>query len=113
MARTVAEPENEILRTDFSGTIWFGATLIATSITLAGLLASGWRPHDLSSDAAIAWWLGGALVVVGMAALAYAGCPVQGSSVQTDDRVKTIAIRVGLVVYALGSLTALAAVLLG
>jgi hypothetical protein len=110
MTRNVEDPVEEVLRTDFSGTIWFGATLLSSSIVIAGLLMSGWRPADLGPAAGV-WWFGAALTTIGTAGLAYAGCPVQGPNLQFDDRTKTIAIRAGLLVFAVGAIISLIAVL--
>lgn len=106
-------PHAEVKRIGFSGTIWFAATLIGAAVPLAGLLASGWRPRDLVDPAAVAWWLGVAMIALGIAALAWAGCPVVGGPLEQDDRVKSVSIRTGLVLFAAGSIASLVAVLVG
>jgi hypothetical protein len=102
---------DEVKRIGFSGTIWFGATAIAAAIPLGALLSAGWRPADLPEGAAIAWWFGTALVTLGIASLAYAGCPVIGGTLEHDDRIKSIAVRLGLALYGIGAVAALLAVL--
>jgi hypothetical protein len=111
-AESPRTPTAELQRIDFSGTIWFGSTLVAASLTLAGLLAAGWRPSQLAGDAAPAFWIGGILAVLGIAVLAYAGCPVIGPSLTFDDRTKSIAIRAGLAAFGVGGVAVLLAVLL-
>jgi hypothetical protein len=103
---------DEVQRIDFSGTIWFGATLIASALPLAALLGSGWRPADLPFAAAVPWWVGSALVMLGVATIAWAGCPVIGGTLDHDDRVKSIAIRAGLSAFGIGAVMALLALLL-
>jgi hypothetical protein len=94
----------ELRRIDFTGTMWFGAALIGTSIPLAGLLSSGWRPSDLpDGPATVLWWLGAALSVLGMAGLAWAGCPVFAFPLDQTDRQKAFTIRAGLGAYAVGA----------
>jgi hypothetical protein len=102
----------EVQRIDFTGTIWFGATLIATAIPLGGLLASGWRPSALGDGLVELWWVGAALMVVGMAGLVWAGCPVAGFPLPVADRQKAITIRAGIVLYGVGAVAAVLAVLL-
>ena len=114
--RTRAEefrsPVEEVQRIDFSGTIWFGSTLIASAVTLTGLLEAGWRPADLPMGNAVAWWVGAALAVIGIAGIAWAGCPVNGPNLDWDDKAKSIAIRASLGTFAVGSVIALLGVLL-
>jgi hypothetical protein len=109
---TQASTAAEVQRIDFTGTIWFGAALIATSIPLGGLLASGWRPGDLADGMVEVWWFGVLLMVVGMAGLVWAGCPVAGFPLPIADRQKAITIRAGIVSYSVGAVAAVFAVLL-
>jgi hypothetical protein len=102
----------ELRRIDFTGTIWFAAAAIASALALAGLLVSGWRPHDLPPIAAIAWWTGSGCVVLGIAAFAWAGCPVLNSDVSTADRIKSLCIRWGVVLFMAGAVVASLAILL-
>jgi hypothetical protein len=102
----------ELRRIDFTGTIWFGAGLIAAAITVGGLLGTGWRPADLPAgpDQAL-WWTGTALGAAGLAGLAWAGCPVLGFDVATADRQKAFTIRAGLAAFAIGGALATVIVL--
>jgi hypothetical protein len=103
---------DEVQRIDFSGTIWFGASTIAAALPITGLLSTGWRPADLPAPAAVAWWLGAAITTFGLAALAWSGCPVIGGTLDHDERVKSISIRVGLSSFGIGAVTALLAIML-
>jgi hypothetical protein len=102
----------QVERISSSGTIWFGATLLGAAIPLAGLLDSGWRPSDLPLPNAIAWWLGSALVVVAIGSIAWAGCPVWVYEIETEHRLKARAIRGGLLVFGVGAVLSMLAVLL-
>ena len=103
---------SEVERIDFTGTIWFGATLIATAIPLGGLLASGWRPSQLGDGLIELWWFGVVAIVLGMAGLVWAGCPVAGFPLPIADRQKAITIRTGIVLYGVGAVAGVFAVLL-
>lgn len=103
--------DEELARIDFSGTLWFCATLIASAVTLAGLLSSGWRPVDLPQLEQTVWWAGAALVVLGIASLAWAGCPVLGGPIAREFPWKARAVRAGLGLFAVGAIIAVFAVL--
>ncbi len=102
----------EMLRTDFSGTIWFGATVIGSATLLGALLSTGWRPNDLPALAEAVWWFGFVFIVIGIMGLAYAGCPVLGFPIEKENRLKNIAVQGGLLLFAAGSLLTLFPVLL-
>lgn len=108
----VTSTSSELRRIDFTGTIWFAATVVGSGIPMAALLVSGWRPHELPAFAAIVWWIGGALVVLAAAAFAWAGCPVLDTDVTTADRRKSLCIRAGVVLLLAGGVAASLAVLL-
>jgi len=98
--------QEELVRIDFSGTIWFSAALIASAVTLSGLLSTGWRPAALPQLEEVLWWIGAALVVIGIGSLAWAGCPVLGGPLPREFKWKARAIRAGLAVFAIGALLA-------
>jgi hypothetical protein len=99
-------------RIDFTGTVWFGATLIAAAIPLGALLNTGWRPGDLPVPNAIVWWIGAGLLTVGIFGLGWAGCPVLFVDFDTDHYWKSIAMRGGLSIFGIGAVASLLAVLL-
>lgn len=101
----------ELRRIDFTGTIWFAASIIAVGIPLAGLLSQGWRPADLPMPAEIAWWVGSALTLLGIAGFGWSGCPVLAWPVPVAERQKSITIRGGVALYVAGTVIALIAIL--
>lgn len=94
------------------GGLWFSAAAVSASIALAGLLASGWRPRQLHGATAV-WWVGAGLAVSGIAALAWAGCPVVTPESHPATERKSLSIRIGLVVFLVGMAVAGLAALLG
>ncbi|CAN5304709.1 hypothetical protein BH09ACT5_BH09ACT5_11470 [soil metagenome] len=101
----------ELRRIDFTGTIWFGAAIIAVAIPLTGLLAQGWRPYDLPVAGEVAWWVGAALTLLGVAGFAWSGCPVLAWPVRVAERQKSITIRGGVALYLVGTVVSLIAIL--
>ena len=101
----------ELRRIDFTGTIWFAAAIIAVGVPLSGLLSQGWRPSDLPAAAEVAWWVGAAFTVIGIAGFGWAGCPVLAWPVPIADRQKSICIRGGIMLYLVGTVTSAIAVL--
>jgi hypothetical protein len=101
----------ELRRIDFTGTVWFAACLIATALPLGALLAAGWRPSDLEGDLLVLWWCGALLIVVGLAGLVWSGCPVLGFPLEVADAQKRFTMRGGIVLYGIGSVACVMAVL--
>jgi hypothetical protein len=101
----------ELRRTLYSGTVWFAAAVISAAIPLAGLFAADWRPADLPLPAALAWWVGAAIALVGVAGLGWAGCPVLAWDAQTALKQKRLCIRGGMVLFLVGTVAAGVAVL--
>ncbi len=103
----------ELRRIDFTGTFWFGAGLIAAAIIIGGLLSTGWRPADLPGGAAeVLWWVGAAMAGLGLAGLAWAGCPVLAFDLETADKQKAFTIRAGVLIYAIGGTLSIVVVLI-
>lgn len=96
----------ELRRIDFTGTIWFAAAIIASSVALTGLLASRWRPTDMPLGAEVVWWVGAALAFIGTACFGWAGCPVLAWRLPVAERQKSICIRAGIGLYLVGSVAA-------
>ena len=101
----------ELRRINFTGTVWFAASIIAVCIPLAGLLGQGWRPTDLPLTAETAWWVGAAFTLIGIAGFGWSGCPVLAWTVPVAERQKSITIRGGIAVYLLGTVVSLIAIL--
>jgi hypothetical protein len=90
---------DRIIRT---GTIWTAAAVIAPALILGPLLASGWRPDQLSGFGETFWWIGAIAAAVGVALLIWAGCPVLGFPLAQANAQKVFSIRVGIVVNVSG-----------
>lgn len=101
----------ELRRIDFTGTIWFAASIIAIGIPLAGLFSQGWRPTDLPLPAEIAWWVGSAFTFLGIAGFGWSGCPVLAWPVPVAERQKSITIRGGIGLYLAGTAISAVAIL--
>lgn len=101
----------ELRRIDFTGTIWFAASIIAVGLPLAGLLSQGWRPADLPLPAEITWWVGAALTMIGIAGFGWSGCPVLAWPVPIADKQKSITIRGGILLFIVGTVASSIAVL--
>jgi hypothetical protein len=112
MAPSVDSKTAELLRDDFTGTIWFAAAVIGSALPLTGLLATGWRPADLPQAAQTVWWIGAAVLVVALFGFAYAGCPVLGFPLPKEHRLKNVAIQGGVILFGVGSIMTMLAVLL-
>lgn len=105
-------PAGEIERVVFSATVWLAAGVIAPGLVLGPLLAAGWRPSALPLLAAVFFWLGAGIAAVGLALLIWAGCPVLRADLQTADRRKMNAVRIGIPADVAGMAVALLAILL-
>ena len=103
---------SEIRRTELAGVIWFAAERLAAALVVAGLLGNGWRVGMLPAIPLAAVVCGVVLVIAGLGATAWAGCPVLGPDLERADRQKTLCLRVGLVLYALGAVLGVGALLL-
>jgi hypothetical protein len=108
----VTSDSSELRRIDFTRTVWFAAAAIGSGVSLAILVATGWRPTHLPAGDRIVWWVGAGLVVLGVAAFAWAGCPVLRSDVATADRAKAVCIRAGVALFLAGGIAATIASLL-
>lgn len=105
--------EDALLRhTVFTGTLWFCGTIVALLLPLTGLLAAGWRPHDLGGAEAL-WWIGAALALIGVLGIAWAGCPVVSDDPGRAAARKSVTIRAGVVLvlagFAIATITTLVA----
>lgn len=101
----------ELRRINFTGTIWFAAAIVAVGVPLSGLLAQGWRPADLPLMAEVAWWVGAAFTLLGIAGFGWSGCPVLAWPALVAERQKSITIRGGVGLYVAGTVISLIAIL--
>ncbi len=113
MTDELMEPENNIQRIMWTGTIWFGVAVGATAIALGFLLSSGWRPSELPSGLGVLWWIGAGAVILSIGLIGWSGCPILEVSVRTADRNKTRTMQLGTLLFILGGAAAMIAVLLG
>ncbi|MFD1721935.1 hypothetical protein [Amnibacterium endophyticum] len=101
------EREDALLRhVVFTGTVWFCGAVVAVLLPLTGLLASGWRPHDLAGGAQAVWWSGGAVALAGVLGIAWAGCPVVSADPGRAAARKSVTIRAGIALLLLGFVVA-------
>ena len=113
-AEDIAQEESsiaELRRINFTGTIWFAAAIVAVGVPLAGLLGQGWRPADLPLPAEVAWWVGAAFTLLGIAGFGWSGCPVLAWPALVAERQKSITIRGGIGLYIAGTVISLIAIL--
>jgi hypothetical protein len=101
----------ELRRINFTGPVWFGGAIIAVGVPLAGLLSQGWRPVDLPIPAEIAWWVGAAFTLLGIAGFGWSGCPVLAWPAPVAERQKSVTIRAGIAFYLVGTVVSLIAIL--
>jgi hypothetical protein len=106
-------PEQNVQRIMWTGTAWFAAVIGSIAITMGLLLASGWRPSELTPGLGVLWWVGAVLVALSVFSIGWSGCPVLEVSVPIADRNKTRTMQLGTLVFIVGSALSLAAVLLG
>lgn len=107
------EPEKNVQRIMWTGTLWFAVAVGAPAVTLGLLLASGWRPSELPGGLAGLWWTAFGVVVLSIGLIGWSGCPILEVSVKTADRNKTRTMQVGTLLFIVGSAAAMLAVLLG
>ena len=106
-------PEKDVQRIMWTGTIWFGVAVGAVAVTLGLLLSSGWRPALLPVGLEVLWWIGAALVAASLGLIGWSGCPILEVSVPVADRNKTRTMQLGTLVFIVGGVAAMLAILLG
>jgi hypothetical protein len=107
------EPEVNVQRIMWTGTIWFAAVIGSVALSLGLLLSSGWRPSVLPSGLAVIWWIGFVLVALSVALIGWSGCPILEVNVKIADRNKTRTMQIGTLFVIVGGAVAFFAVLLG
>ena len=106
-------PEQNVQRIMRTGTVWFAAAVAATAIFSGLLLASGWRPSQLSGFDQLLWWVGAFAVTLSIGLIGWSGCPILEVDVPTADRNKSRTMQVGTALFIIGSAIAVLAVLVG
>jgi hypothetical protein len=107
------EPDRNVQRIMWTGTIWFGVVVTSAALTLGLLLSSGWRPGVLPHGLQVLWWIGSALVALSIGLIGWSGCPILEVSVRVADRNKTKTMQIGTAAFIVGGAVAMFAVLLG
>lgn len=107
------QPEKNLERIMWTGTLWFGFCIGSVTLGLGLLLASGWRPALLHGFLAVVWWVGSAFLALSIGLLGWSGCPVLEVSVPIADRNKTRTMQLGTLLFIVGGVLALFAVLVG
>ncbi|MET4783442.1 hypothetical protein [Glaciihabitans sp. UYNi722] len=113
MTDDLMTPEKNVQRIMWTGTAWFAAAVGAVAIVLGLLLSSGWRPARLPGDLEVLWWIGSGLVALSIGLIGWSGCPILEVDLPTADRNKTRTMRLGTMLFIVGSAVAMFAVLLG
>jgi hypothetical protein len=106
-------PEKNVQRIMWTGTAWFVGATGTVAIVLGLLLASGWRPALLSTGLAVIWWIGAGLTALSIGLIGWSGCPILEVSVPVADRNKTRTMQLGTLLYIVGGIVSLFAVLVG
>ncbi|MDO9395683.1 MAG: hypothetical protein Q7T71_03965 [Herbiconiux sp.] len=106
-------PEKNVQRIMWTGTAWFAVAAGSAAITTGMLLSSGWRPAQLPLDLQPVWWIGAFLVALSVGLIGWSGCPILEVDVPTASRNKSRTMQLGTMLFIVGGVVALFAVLLG
>jgi len=107
------QPEQNLQRIMWTGTLWFAVVAVSASLVLGMLLSSGWRPSILPAGLGVLWWFSSVLVALSVGLIGWSGCPILEVSVPIADRNKTRTMQLGTLLFIVGGALSLAAVLLG
>lgn len=106
-------PEKNVQRIMWTGTAWFIGAAGSIAVVLGLLLSSGWRPAVLPAGLAVVWWIGAAFSALSVGLIGWSGCPILEVSVPVSDRNKTRTMQLGTLLYIVGGVLCLFAVLVG
>jgi hypothetical protein len=107
------EPEQNVQRIMWTGTIWFATAVGSCAIALGLLLSSGWRPSILPAGDAVVWWIAFGFIVLSLGLIGWSGCPILEVSVLRADRNKTRTMQLGTLLFIVGFAAAFFSVLIG
>lgn len=110
---TLMQPDANVQRIMWTGTIWFTAAVSSSAILLGFLLSSGWRPAVLDEPLQFLWWLGSFLVAASIGLIGWSGCPILEVSVPVASHNKSRTMQFGTAMFILGGILTTAVVLLG
>ncbi|MFB2580047.1 hypothetical protein ACEXQD_02250 [Herbiconiux sp. P15] len=105
--------EENVQRIMRTGTVWFGVAAGSAAVVLGMLLSSGWRPAQLPEDLQVVWWIGAFLVALSVGLIGWSGCPILEVDVPTASRNKSRTMQLGTMLFIVGGVVALFAVLMG
>lgn len=106
-------PEQNVQRIMSTGTVWFAAAVGSVAIVLGLLLSSGWRPALLVGGARVLFWVSSTVLALSVGLIGWSGCPILEVDVPTASRNKSRTMQLGTMLFILGGIGALFAVLLG
>lgn len=109
---TLMAPDVNVQRIMSTGTAWFGVAVGSVAVTMSILLASGWRPADLSPELGILWWVCAVVVTMSIGLIGWSGCPILEVSVPVANRNKSRTMQLGTMLFIFGGAGALFAVML-
>ena len=110
---TLMQPDANVQRIMWTGTIWFASASMSVAVSLGLLLSSGWRPALLTTPLEIVWWVGASAVALGIGLIGWSGCPILEVSVPVASRNKSRTMQVGTFLFIAGGIVAFVATLLG
>lgn len=107
------EPEPNVQRIMWTGTIWFAAVILSIALSVGMLLSSGWRPAVLPEPLQGIWWIGAFAVALSVGLIGWSGCPILEVSVDVASRNKSRTMQFGTFLFIVGGAIALGVELLG
>ncbi|RUR01676.1 hypothetical protein [Labedella endophytica] len=107
------EPEPNVQRIMWTGTIWFAAVIVSIALSAGMLLSSGWRPAVLPEPLQGIWWVGAFAVALSVGLIGWSGCPILEVSVDVASRNKSRTMQFGTFLFIVGGAIALGVELLG
>ena len=107
------EPEPNVQRIMWTGTIWFAAVIVSIALSTGMLLSSGWRPAVLPEPLQGIWWIGAFAVALSVGLIGWSGCPILEVSVPVASRNKSRTMQFGTFLFIMGGVIAVGVELLG
>lgn len=107
------DPEPNVQRIMWTGTIWFAAVIVSISLSIGMLLSAGWRPSVLPEPLQAIWWVGAFAVALSVGLIGWSGCPILEVSVPVASRNKSRTMQFGTFLFIMGGAIAVGVELLG
>lgn len=96
------EPEPNVQRIMWTGTIWFAAVIVSIALSAGMLISSGWRPAVLPEPLQAIWWIGAFAVALSVGLIGWSGCPILEVSVPVASRNKSRTMQFGTFLFIMG-----------